>query len=167
MKGRPAGASLTTMTNLMGVGHANSTGFVHGGEIMKMVDNAAGVAGMRHARGRVVTAQVDSLSFLAPVHVGDLLSITAIVTEAWSSSMEVEVTVRREDPTSGEGELTTRAHLTMVAVDQNGRPVSVPPLEVSTETERRRQSAAGARRAARMALREQLDSDAYDVGPAT
>ncbi len=150
--------SLTTMTNLMNVGHANSAGFVHGGEIMKMVDTAAGVAAMRHARGRVVTAHVDSLSFLAPVHIGDLLSITALVTQAWTSSMEVEVTVRREDPQSGEGELTTQAHLTMVAVDTEGRPVGVPSLTATSEAERRRQRAAETRRSARVALREHLES---------
>lgn len=160
MKGRPPSASLTTMTNLMGVGHANTAGFVHGGEIMKMVDNAAGVAGMRHARGRVVTAQVDSLSFLAPVHIGDLLSITALVTQAWTSSMEVEVTVRREDPQTGDGELTTQAHLTMVAVDADGHPVAVPPLEVATEVERRRQKQAEARRAARIAFRVEMEAEA-------
>lgn len=158
MQATPPDASLTTMTNLMGVGHANTAGFVHGGEIMKMVDNAAGVAAMRHARGRVVTAHVDSLSFLAPVHIGDLLSITAQVTQAWTTSMEVEVIVHRENPQTGEGELTTQAHLTMVAVDLQGAPVPVPHLAVSTDEERRRQKGAEARRAARISLREQLES---------
>ena len=151
------GESLTNMTLMMGVEKANSVGFVHGGSIMKLVDEAAGVASMRHCQGRVVTAQVDSLSFLTPVHIGDLVSLTAHVTEAWTTSMEVEVEVRREDPRTGHGELTTRAFLTMVAVDTDGNPVSVPAVLVETEHERRDQAMAQARRASRMDLRSQLE----------
>ncbi len=151
------GESLTNMTLMMGVEKANSVGFVHGGSIMKLVDEAAGVASMRHCQGRVVTAQVDSLSFLAPVHIGDLLALTAHVTEAWTTSMEVEVEVRREDPRTRQGELTTRAFLTMVAVDTDGHPVAVPPILAETESERRDQRKAQARRAARMDLRSHLE----------
>lgn len=154
MEARAPGQSLTTMTMMMGVDHANTAGFVHGGWIMKLVDEAAGVAGMRHCSGRVVTAQVDSLSFEAPVHIGDLVTLSAIVTQAWNTSMEVEVEVRREHPQTREGGLTTRAYLTMVCVDELGHPRPVPPLLVSTEAERRRQDAAEARREARIALRD-------------
>lgn len=150
--------SSTTMTLMMGVDHGNTAGFVHGGSIMKLVDEAAGVASMRHCRGRVVTAQVDSLSFLAPVHMGDVLSITAHVTQAWSTSMEVEVEVWRENPRTGDGELTTRAFLTMVAVDEQGRPVPVPPILAETERERRDQRQAETRRGARMELRSKLEA---------
>lgn len=152
----PPGQSLTTMTMLMGVERANSAGFVHGGEIMKLVDSAAGVTAMRHARGRVVTAHVDSLSFHAPVHIGDLVSLTAIVTQAWRTSLEVEVSVTREDPRSGEGELTTTAYLTMVAVDESGSPIPVPQIEALSEAELRRQAQAEARRESRFALSDQL-----------
>lgn len=153
----PPVQSLTTMTMLMGVERANSAGFVHGGEIMKLVDSAAGVTAMRHARGRVVTAHVDSLSFHAPVHIGDLVSLTAIVTQAWRTSMEVEVSVTREDPRTGEGELTTTAYLTMVAVDDSGSPIAVPQVDASTDTERRRQNQAEARRKSRFALLDELN----------
>lgn len=155
---KPPGQSLTVMTMLMGVERANSAGFVHGGEIMKLVDSAAGVAGMRHARDRVVTAHVDSLSFHAPVHIGDLLSLTAIVTQAWRTSMEVEVSVTREDPRSGDGEITTTAYLTMVCVDEEGTPIPVPQIEALSETERRRQAQAEARRRARFELESHLEN---------
>lgn len=157
MKGRSPSESATTMTLLMGVEQANVSGFVHGGSIMKLVDTAAGVAAMRHAKGRVVTAQVDSLSFLAPVHIGDLLEIDAILTQAWRSSMEVEVTVKREVPWTGESELTTVAHLTMVAVDEAGNPVAVPQLEAQVPDEIRRQTQAEVRRAERVRLRRELE----------
>lgn len=158
MKPKSVAESATTMTLLMGVEQANVAGFVHGGSIMKLVDTAAGVVAMRHAGGRVVTAQVDSLSFLAPVHIGDLLTIEAVITQAWRSSMEVEVTVTREVPWTGEGGLTTQAHLTMVAVDNDGQPVPIPPVDATSPEEIRRQQQAGIRRAERMRLREHLEN---------
>jgi len=157
VKAKTPSESATEMTLMMGVEQANVAGFVHGGSIMKLVDTAAGVAAMRHAKGRVVTAQVDSLSFLAPVHIGDLLTIEAVITQAWRTSMEVEVTVTREVPWTGEGGLTTRAHLTMVAVDEDGSPVPVPPLDALTPEEQRRQYQAEVRRADRIRLRDQLE----------
>lgn len=144
------------MTLLMGPSDANIAGNVHGGVIMRLVDTAAGVAAMRHVRGRVVTAHVDSLSFEAPVHVGDMLTIEAVITQVWRSSMEVEVTVRRENPMTGEGNLTTRAHLTLVGVDDDERPMVVPPLLADTPEAQRRQQAAEARREARVRLRKEM-----------
>ncbi|NOY55173.1 MAG: acyl-CoA thioesterase [Actinobacteria bacterium] len=135
---------------------ANSNGFVHGGSIMKLVDTIAGVAAIRHAQSRVVTAQVDSLSFLAPVHIGDVVTFEAVVTQAWHTSMEVKVVVHREDALRGERTLTTTAYLTMVAVDQDGHPVEIPSLEPSTDRERERQAAAEVRREERIHLRERL-----------
>jgi len=135
---------------------ANSNGFVHGGSIMKLVDTIAGVAAMRHAQSRVVTAQVDSLSFLAPVHIGDVVTLEAVVTQAWHTSMEVKVVVHREDPLRAERTLTTTAYLTMVAVDQDGHTVAVPPLVPATDRERQRQAEAEVRREERIHLRERL-----------
>ena len=148
--------SLTEIAQVMQITDANTAGFVHGGSIMKLVDSAAGVAAMRHAQRRVVTAQVDSLSFHAPVHIGDVLTLTACVTQAWTSSMEVEVTVHREDPVSGDEDHTTTAYLTMVALEEHGRPVAVPAVTPGTDDERRRQRAAEARREARIRLRQDL-----------
>jgi acyl-CoA hydrolase len=151
--------SLTRMAQVMQIADANTAGFVHGGSIMKLVDSAAGVASMRHAQRRVVTAQVDSLSFHAPVHIGDVLSLTACVTQAWTSSMEVEVTVFREDPVTGDRDHTTTAYLTMVALDEHGRPVPVPGVEPQDDEERRRQRDAEARRKARIQLRRDLENE--------
>lgn len=148
--------SASEMTVLMGPNDANIAGNVHGGVIMRLVDTAAGVAAMRHVQGRVVTAHVDSLSFEAPVHVGDLLTVTAVITQVWRTSMEVEVTVRREDPMTGLGNLTTRAHLTLVGVDADEQPMPVPPLRAETADEKARQQAAEIRRKARMRLRDEM-----------
>ena len=103
--------------------------------------------------------EVDSLTFLAPVHIGDLVTLTAIVTQAWRSSMEVEVCVWREDPRVGEREQTTTAYLTMVAVDEHGRPVPVPPLKAETEEDARRQREADVRREERMRIRKRLETN--------
>jgi acyl-CoA hydrolase len=126
---------------------------------MKLVDTSAGVASMRHSNGRVVTVEVDSLTFLAPVHIGDLVTLTAIVTQAWRSSMEVEVRVWREDPRVGQREQTTTAYLTMVAVDEHGRPVPVPPLKAETEEDARRQREADVRREERMRIKKRLEAN--------
>ncbi len=162
MQGKTPSESAATVTLVMQLIHANSAGFVHGGEIMKLVDTTAGVASMRHSNGRVVTVEVDSLTFLAPVHIGDLVTLNAVVTQAWRSSMEVEVRVWREDPTTGGKQHTTTAYLTMVAVDKEGRPVPVPPLIVETAEEARRQREADVRRQARMRIKQELEGSSQD-----
>lgn len=159
MEPKTPSESVSTMTLVMQLAHANSAGFIHGGEIMKLVDTSAGVASMRHSNGRVVTVEVDSLTFLARVHIGDLVTLTAIVTQAWRSSMEVEVCVWREDPRVGEREQTTTAYLTMVAVDEHGRPVPVPPLRAESEEDARRQREADVRREERMRIRKRLETN--------
>jgi len=152
----PKAPRVSELSLVMQPPDANSNGFVHGGSIMKLVDTIAGVAAIRHAQSRVVTAQVDSLSFLAPVHIGDVVTFEALVTQAWHTSMEVKVVVHREDALRGERTLTTTAYLTMVAVDRDGHPVEVPPLEPSTDRERERQAGAEVRREERIHLRERL-----------
>ena len=158
MEGKSPAASVSTVTIVMQLAHANSAGFIHGGEIMKLVDTTAGVASMRHCNGRVVTVEVDTLTFLAPVHIGDLVTLNAVVTQAWRSSMEVEVCVWREDPRLGEREQTTTAYLTMVAVDEHGRPVPVPPLVAETDEDLKRQRDADARREARIEIKRRLST---------
>jgi acyl-CoA hydrolase len=159
MEDKPPAESVTTMAQVMQITDANTAGFVHGGSIMKLVDSAAGVAAMRHAQRRVVTAQVDSLTFHAPVHIGDVLSLTACVTQAWKTSMEVEVTVYREDPVTGETDHTTTAYLTMVGLSEHGNPTRVPGLAPATMEEERRQREAEARRQARIRLRQDLETE--------
>jgi acyl-CoA hydrolase len=159
MEGKIPAESVTTMAQVMQITDANTAGFVHGGSIMKLVDSAAGVAAMRHAQRRVVTAQVDSLTFHAPVHIGDVLSLTACVTQAWRTSMEVEVTVHREDPVTGDTDHTTTAYLTMVGLDEHGHPARVPAVTPETGEESRRQREAEARRSARIQLRQDLETE--------
>lgn len=140
----------------MGITDANSAGFIHGGTIMKLCDEAAGLAAIRHSRRRVVTAAVDRMTFLHPIGVGELLTFLASVNAAWSTSMEVGVRVDAEDPLTGEVRHTNTAYLTMVAVDDEGRPLRVPPLTPETPDEDRRRREAERRRANRLAEREQI-----------
>ncbi|MGH9051601.1 MAG: acyl-CoA thioesterase [Acidimicrobiia bacterium] len=159
MEAKPSSASVTRLTQVMQPGDANIAGFVHGGSIMKLVDTAAGIAAIRHCGGRAVTAQVDSLSFLAPVHIGDIIQLVASVNQSWRTSMEVGVRVERENPLTGERTHTTSAYLTFVAVDAGGTPVPVPPVRAETEEERRRQREANVRREGRIRLRDQIAAE--------
>ena len=140
----------------MGIQEANSAGFVHGGTVMKMCDEAAGIAAVKHSRCRVVTAAIDRMTFLHPVYVGQLLTCRASVNAVWRTSMEVGVRVEAENPRTGEVRHTSTAYLTMVAVDDEGEPVQVPPLAVESDDERRRQREAELRRQNRLNERDQI-----------
>jgi acyl-CoA hydrolase len=140
----------------MGVLDANSAGFVHGGTVMKLCDEAAGAAAVKHSRSRVVTAGVDRMAFLTPVHVGELVSFSASVNATWRTSMEVGVRVEAENPRTGEHRHTSSAYLTMVAVDDDGRPVEVPPLVAQTDEQRAREAEAQVRRRNRLQEREEI-----------
>ena len=140
----------------MGIQEANSAGFVHGGIVMKMCDEAAGIAAVKHSRCRVVTAAIDRMTFLHPVHIGQLLTCRASVNAAWRTSMEVGVRVESENPRTGEVRHTSTAYLTMVAIDDDGHPTSVPPLAVESDDERRREREAELRRQNRLNEREQI-----------
>jgi acyl-CoA hydrolase len=155
---RPA-QSESLLVKWMGVTDANSAGFVHGGMVMKLCDEAAGIAAVRHCGGRVVTAAMDRMTFLHPVHVGELVTCRAKVNAVWRTSMEVGVRVEAENPSTGGARHTSTAYLTMVAVDESGRPAPVPPLEVESDDEHRRQREAELRRANRLAEREQIISE--------
>jgi acyl-CoA hydrolase len=153
---RPVRDSQVVMSELMQPGDANAGGNVHGGTIMKMVDNAAGVAAMRHCRGRVVTAWMDSMSFLHPVFVGDLVTVSASVNEVGRTSMEVGVRVESENLRSGKRTHTSSAYLVMVAIDADGKPAPVPGLLLESDTERRRMEHAKIRRESRRARQEAI-----------
>jgi acyl-CoA hydrolase len=153
---RPASASCAELVRWMGIEDANLAGLVHGGMVMKMCDEAAAIAAIRHCGKRVVTAGVDRMMFVAPVKVGELLSCSSTVNAAWRTSMEVGVRVEAEDPRTGERRHTSTAYMTMVALDDDERPTPVPVLVAESETERRRQREAEVRRANRLAEREQL-----------
>jgi len=145
-----------TLVKWMSVTDANNAGRIHGGTVMKLCDEAAGLAAIRHARQPVVTAAVDRMTFRHPVQVGDLLTLSASVNAAWQTSMEVGVRVEAEHPLTGETRHTSSAYLTMVAIDGHGRPAPVPELVVDTDAERRREREAQLRRANRLAEREQI-----------
>jgi acyl-CoA hydrolase len=140
----------------MGVADANTAGNVHGGTIMRLCDEAAGIAAIRHASMRVVTAGMDRMTFIEPVLVGQLVTFRATVNAAWRTSMEVGVRVEAEDVRSGEVRHVSAAYLTMVALDDDGRPALVPPLEPVSEDEKRRQHEAQVRRDNRLAERRAI-----------
>lgn len=153
---RPASASRSELIRWAGVQDANTAGFVHGGMVMKTCDEAAAIAAIRHCGGRVVTAGMDRMTFTEPVLVGELLCCSATVNAAWRTSMEVGVRVEAEDPRSGRHRHTSTAYVTMVALDEGGRPAPVPGLIAETEDEKRRQREAELRRANRLSERDQI-----------
>jgi acyl-CoA hydrolase len=146
----------SVLTHWTGILDANTAGFVHGGVILRLCDEVAGIAALRHCGRRVVTAGMDRMTFLHPVHVGQLVTLHAMVNAAWRTSMEVGVRVESENLRSGEVTQTSTAYLTMVALDDDGRPVGVPPLAPETPDERRRESEAQLRRDNRLAERETI-----------
>ena len=156
MEARPVAASQAALVRWMGLTDANSAGFVHGGIVMKLCDEAAGIAAVKHCRLRIVTAAIDRMTFLHPVHVGELLTCKASVNAVWRSSMEVGVRVEAENPRTGEVRHTSTAYLTMVALDDDGRPTAVPPIAAESEDERRRMREAELRRRNRLSEREQI-----------
>jgi acyl-CoA hydrolase len=166
MEGKPVSRSQSELVKWMGIGDANSAGFVHGGVVMKLCDEVAGIAAIRHCGRRVVTAAVDRLTFILPVNVGELLTCSASVNAAWRTSMEVGVRVEAENPRTGERRHTSTAYLTMVGIDDDGTPAPVPPLVVESDTERRRQREAELRRSNRLAEREQILSERDDASAA-
>jgi acyl-CoA hydrolase len=140
----------------MGIADANTGGNVHGGVIMRLADEAAGIAAIRHACTRVVTAGMDRMTFIEPVLVGELVTFRATVNAAWRTSMEVGVRVEAENVRHGTIRHASTAYLTMVALDDDGRPTPVPPLEPETEEELRRQREAQWRRDNRLSERETI-----------
>ncbi len=154
---RSPSESTTVLAHWMGIADANSNRDIHGGTIMKLVDEAAGVASVRHSRRRTVTASIDRMSFLVPIKIGQLVTFTATVNAAWRTSMEVGVRVEAEDPRSGEVLHASTAYLTFVALDDAGRPTAVPPIEPRTLDEQRRMQEAEIRRRHRLAEREAIE----------
>jgi acyl-CoA hydrolase len=156
MEAKPASASRSAIVRWMGIGDANLAGLVHGGVVMRLCDEAAGVAAVRHCGGRVVTAAMDRMTFVEPVMIGELLTCSASVNAVWHTSMEVGVRVEAENPRTGEKRHTSTAYLTMVALDDEGKPTPVPSLVADSEVEGRRQREAELRRKNRLAERDQI-----------
>jgi len=135
---------------------ANLLGNIHGGVIMKLVDNAAGLAAMKHAGGPVVTASLDEMVFLEPVFVGDVVTVRASVNDVGHTSMEVGVRVDAENYLGTRKVHTSSAYLVYVALDGAGQPHPVPPLLAETPVQHQRQREAKLRREARLARNEAI-----------
>lgn len=133
---------------------ANTFGNVLGGKVMHLVDIAAALAAVRHARRPVVTASIDQMSFLHPVHIGHLIILRSSVNRVFRTSMEVGVRVQVEDLITGNRRHTSSAYLTFVAIDEGGHSVRIPPVIPQTDDEKRRFQEAEARREYRLALRD-------------
>jgi uncharacterized protein (TIGR00369 family) len=153
MEGKRVRESALIMNQLMNPEDANPAGNVHGGAIMKLIDNAAGCTAARHSRTNVVTASIDHLDFYNPVFVGDLVTLKASLNFVGKTSMELGVRVEAENLLTGHIRHTASAYLTFVALDSNGRPLHLPPLVVETNEEKRRNKEAKDRRMIRLAKR--------------
>ena len=147
---KPMSASRISIAQLMQPEHANNLGNVHGGWIMKLVDEAGALACMRHAQRRVVTVAIDQMVFRQPIRIGDLVNLSAEVTYAGRTSMEAEVQVTAENPVTGEQTHTNTAYLVYVAMEDDGQPAIVPPLLAETEDEKKRMQQARARQKYRL-----------------
>jgi acyl-CoA hydrolase len=156
MESKPVRESASEYSQLALPNDANGWGHVLGGTVMHLVDLAGAMAAMRHARRGVVTAAVDSLHFLHPVHIGELIMLHSAVNRVFRTSLEVGVRVVTENLLTGSQRHTCSAYLTFVAMDENGVPAEVPPVIPETEAEQRRFREAGERREYRLAMRNRI-----------
>ena len=152
--------SRITLSQLMQPQFANLMGTVHGGWIMKLVDEAGGLSAIRHAQSQVVTVAIDQMTFHSPIRIGDLVTLEAEVTYVGNSSIETRIRVIAEDPRSGERTHTNTAYLVYVALDSSGGPTRVPRLIGETDAERHRIERGEQRQADRLA---RMRSDAEGV----
>ena len=143
------------MTEIVLPEDTNARGSIFGGRVLSLVDKCAAIVAMRHAHTEVVTASLDSVDFRSGVRVGDVLVLSGRLNAVFGSSMEIEIEVRSEDPLSGVRRLTTRAFVTMVAVNPQGRPIAAPGLELASDEEKDRAGAAAGRRRERIARRNE------------
>ncbi|RJP49403.1 MAG: acyl-CoA thioesterase [Anaerolineaceae bacterium] len=151
---KPIRASRISIAQMMQPEHANNLGNVHGGWIMKLVDEAGALACMRHAQRRVVTVAIDSMVFRHPIKTSDLVILNAEVTYTGSTSMEAEVQVIAENPITGQRWQTNTAYLVYVALDDDGKPVAIPPIMAETIDEERKMAEAKERQARRLEQRK-------------
>ncbi len=150
-KAKSISESETTLSEVMMPIHANHYGSVHGGTILKLVDEAAFVAATKHARKNIVMASIDHLVFKHPVNIGDMLNIKARLCYVGRSSMDIRVEVEAEKLKEGRTLKIGSAHLTMVALDERGRPTAVPKIIFKTAEEKLKSAQALARRKKRLA----------------
>jgi acyl-CoA hydrolase len=156
MEPKAVSESSAILAHWMGIIDANNAGKIHGGVIMKLADEVAGLAAVKYSRHQVVTVGMDRMDFRVPIYVGELVTFQAMVNAAWRTSMEVGVRVQAENPLEGTVRHTNTAYLTMVALDANGRPSPVPPPLATSAVEQRRLREAELRRANRLAERAEI-----------
>lgn len=150
MEGKTVSETSVVLVQKMTPQDANLAGNVHGGVIMRLIDDAAYVVATRHCRCNTVTASIDRMDFHSPVYVGDLVSFKASLNFVGTTSMEIGVRVETENLKTGEISHGVSAYLTYVALDENGKPAPVPPLILETEEDKRRNTEARARRRIRL-----------------
>jgi acyl-CoA hydrolase len=155
MQAKSPAESRVTLTQVMGPDQANTMGNVHGGYIMKICDEAGGMAAIKHARRPAVTVAVDSMRFHSPVHIGNLMTVTAEVSWVGRTSLETRVVVTAEDVISGQVTHTNTAYFVYVALNEHGRPTPVAPLLCITDEERARFERAAQRQAYRLQQHKQ------------
>ncbi len=148
--------SYTVMTHTVLPRDANSHGQLYGGKLVDWIDQIGAIVAVRHSNSKVVTASIDSLHFLVPIKIGDIVTLHAWINYVGRTSMEVEVHVEVENPAENRYAHACTAYLTYVAVDENGKPREVPRLKLRTEEEKRRFREAENRRRARLKIKKQL-----------
>jgi uncharacterized protein (TIGR00369 family) len=138
LTGKTIAESRVRLSQFMNPDQANALGNIHGGWIMKLIDEAGALAAIRHARSLAVTVAMDSVTFMKPIYVGNVVTLNAELTYVGNTSMEVRVEVTAENPLTGEQTPTNTAYLVYVAIDEHGRPKRVPPLITTSDLERQR-----------------------------
>lgn len=136
MQGKKTSESRTVLTDIVLPPDTNYHGTIFGGNVMAYMDKVASIAAMRHCRSQVVTASSDSLDFLAPIRTGEAICLEGYVSWTHNTSMEIYVKAEAENLLTGERRLTSQAYLTFVALDENNKPIEVPPVLPETEEER-------------------------------
>lgn len=137
LEAKTSSESKVTMAQAILPQHANPNGNMHGGEVMKLMDSAAGVVAQRHSQCNVVTASVDQLDFKEPIFVGDLIFCNAVLTYVGRTSMEIFVTVDVENPLQGGLKRALEGYFMMVALDRNGRPTPIPTMKIENEEQKK------------------------------
>lgn len=145
--------SLTEQQYLICPAHINHYGRLFGGQLLKWIDELAGIVAMRHCGCTITTAAIDNLQFRAPAYTGDIVVLRGWVTSVGRTSMEIRVDTYRES-LNGSREMINQAYIDMVAIDSNGRPQEVPEVEIETEEQRQEWEAAQKRRQIRKELRQ-------------
>ncbi len=161
MEGKKAQDSSVIMAQVMSPQDVNAAGNVHGGVMMKLIDSVGGVVSTRHARGNTVTASIDRLDFHHPVFIGDFVTLKASLNLVGKTSMEIGVRVESENLRTGQVRHTASAYLSYVSLDEDLKPITVPPLILETEEEIRRNREAQVRRENRLREKkgEKADKD--------